>query len=229
MLDPDDSFFRKLVRDNVSGQLKVAPEHCAAGVLAHMGKPPFDVYRAFRKKFFALTQECGKEQYLVPYLMSSHPGSTVKDAVTLACYLKSEGYAPEQVQDFYPTPGTASTVMFYTGLDPFTMKPVYTPTDYHEKALCRALLQYNRPQNAQLVREALEIAGRTDLIGTGKQCLVPPARDAKAVQPRRTSTGAKQSSGKRQGVPPRSSEKKSMGGAQKSKKGKAGGKPRHGR
>ena len=172
MLDKDDSFFRKLVRDNVSGQLKVAPEHCSTGVLNHMGKPSFDVYRAFRKRFFALTKECGKEQYLVPYLMSSHPGSTLKDAVELACYLKSEGYAPEQVQDFYPTPGTASTVMFYTGLDPFTMKAVYTPTDYREKMLCRALLQYNRPQNADLVREALTKAGRTDLIGNAPKCLV---------------------------------------------------------
>ena len=172
MLDKDDSFFHKLVRDNVSGQLKVAPEHCSTGVLNHMGKPSFDVYRAFRKRFFALTEECGKEQYLVPYLMSSHPGSTIKDAVELACYLKSEGYAPEQVQDFYPTPGTASTVMFYTGLDPFTMKAVYTPTDYREKTLCRALLQYNRPQNADLVREALTKAGRADLIGNSPRCLV---------------------------------------------------------
>ena len=175
LLDPDDSFFRKLVRDNVSGQLKVAPEHCARGVLDCMGKPPFAVYERFRKRFFAITGSLGKEQYLVPYLMSSHPGSTLKDAVELALCLKRNGYAPEQVQDFYPTPGTASTVMYYTGLHPLTMKPVYVATDYHEKQLQRALLQYNRPQNAALVREALARAGREDLIGYGKECLVRPA------------------------------------------------------
>jgi len=175
MQDPDDSFFRKLVRDNVSGQLKVAPEHCAAGVLSAMGKPSFDVYEGFRDKFFKVTKELGKEQYLVPYLMSSHPGSTVKDAISLAVCLKKYGYAPEQVQDFYPTPGTASTVMYYTGIHPLTGKSVYVATDYREKQLQRALLQYNRPQNADLVREALTREGRTDLIGYGADCLVRPA------------------------------------------------------
>lgn len=174
MLDPDDAFFRKLVRDNVSGQLKVAPEHCSDNVLACMGKPCFAVYEAFREKFFRITKSLGKEQYLVPYLMSSHPGSTLADAIELALCLKRNHYAPEQVQDYYPTPGTASTVMFYTGINPLNMKPVYVATDYHEKQLQRALLQFNRPQNAPLVREALRRAGRTDLIGFGGDCLVRP-------------------------------------------------------
>ncbi len=174
LADKDDAFFRKLVRDNVSGQLKVAPEHCSSNVLAHMGKPNFEVYQRFREKYFRLTKEVGKEQYLVPYLMSSHPGSTLKDAVELAVCLKRDGYAPEQVQDYYPTPGTASTVMYYTGINPLTMKPVYVATDYHEKQLQRALLQFNRPQNAPLVREALIKAGREDLIGYDKDCLVRP-------------------------------------------------------
>ncbi len=175
MADPDDAFFRKLVEDHVSGQLKVAPEHCSTPVLRCMGKPEFGVYQAFRKKYFALSEACGKEQYLVPYLMSSHPGSTLHDAIELALCLKRDHYAPEQVQDYYPTPGTASTVMFYTGINPLDMKPVYVATDYHEKQLQRALLQYNRPQNAPLVREALAKAGREDLIGYGPECLVRPA------------------------------------------------------
>ncbi len=179
MADKNDSFFTKLVKDNVSGQLKVAPEHCSSATLACMGKPSFDVYEGFRKKFFDITKRVGKEQYLVPYLMSSHPGSTIKDAIELALCLKRNGYAPEQVQDFYPTPGTASTVMYYTGIHPFTMSPVYVATDYHEKQLQRALLQYNRPQNANLVREALIKAGRTDLIGYGSECLVRPAHTEK--------------------------------------------------
>ena len=174
MCDKDDAFFRKLVRDNVSGQLKVAPEHCSSPVLRCMGKPDFEVYQGFRKKYFDLCREAGKEQYLVPYLMSSHPGSTLQDAVNLAVCLKRDNYAPEQVQDYYPTPGTASTVMYYTGINPLDMKPVYVATDYHEKQLQRALLQFNRPQNAALVREALRRAGREDLIGFGKECLVRP-------------------------------------------------------
>ena len=175
MLDKNVAFFEKLVRDNVSGQLKVAPEHCSDGVLGCMGKPPFAVYERFRKKFFEITKQAGKEQYLVPYLMSSHPGSTLQDAIELALCLKRNGYAPEQVQDYYPTPGTASTVMYYTGINPLTMKSVYVATDYHEKQLQRALLQFNRPQNADLVREALKKAGREDLIGFGADCLVRPA------------------------------------------------------
>ena len=140
-----------------------------------MGKPDFHVYETFRKKYFDLCKECGKEQYLVPYLMSSHPGSTLNEAIDLALCLKRDHYAPEQVQDYYPTPGTASTVMFYTGINPLDMKSVYVVTDYHEKQLQRALLQYNRPENADLVREALTKAGRTDLIGFGPECLVRPA------------------------------------------------------
>ena len=177
LADKDEAFFKKLVRDNVSGQLKVAPEHCSADVLRCMGKPDFAVYERFRKRYFELTKSFGKEQYLVPYLMSSHPGSTLKDALELALCLKRDGYAPEQVQDYYPTPGTASTVAFYTGIDPLTMKPVYVATDYHEKQLQRALLQYNRPQNAPLVREALIKLGREDLIGYGAECLVRPERN----------------------------------------------------
>ena len=178
LADNDEAFFKKLVRDNVSGQLKVAPEHCSSAVLRCMGKPDFAVYEKFRKRYFELTKSFGKEQYLVPYLMSSHPGSTLADALELALCLKRDGYAPEQVQDYYPTPGTASTVMFYTGIDPLTMKSVYVATDYHEKQLQRALLQYNRPQNAPLVREALIKLGREDLIGFGAECLVRPERNA---------------------------------------------------
>ena len=178
LCDPDDSFFKKLVRDNVSGQLKVAPEHCSAQVLGCMGKPEFGVYEAFRRRYFELTKSFGKEQYLVPYLMSSHPGSDLDAAIELALCLKRDHYAPEQVQDFYPTPGTASTVMYYTGINPLNMKKVYVTTDYHEKQLQRALLQYNRPQNAALVREALTKAGREDLIGYGPECLVRPEKPA---------------------------------------------------
>ena len=139
-----------------------------------MGKPDFSVYESFRKRFFDLTKGMGKEQYLVPYLMSSHPGSTLNEAVELALYLKRGGYSPEQVQDFYPTPGTASTVMYYTGIDPTTGKKVYTATDYHEKQMQRALLQWSRPENAPLVREALKACGREELIGFGGECLVRP-------------------------------------------------------
>lgn len=182
LADPDEAFFKKLVRDNVSGQLKVAPEHCSSDVLECMGKPNFTVYEKFRKRYFELTRSFGKEQYLVPYLMSSHPGSTLEDALELALCLKRDGYAPEQVQDYYPTPGTASTVMFYTGINPLTMKKVYVATDYREKQLQRALLQYNRPQNAPLVREALTKLGREDLIGFGAECLVKPEKSQGAVK-----------------------------------------------
>ena len=176
MYDKDDSFFKKLVSDHVSGQLKVAPEHISDRVLDAMGKPHIDVYRAFKKKYFELCREIGKEQYLVPYLMSSHPGSTIDEAIELACYLKAEHYAPEQVQDYYPTPGTASTVMYYTGINPLTGKKVYVPTTYEEKSEQRALLQFNKPDNAHKVRSALIKAGRDDLIGFGGECLVRPDR-----------------------------------------------------
>ena len=182
LADTDDSFFKKLVRDNVSGQLKVAPEHCSSAVLRQMGKPNIEVYESFRKRYFELTKSFGKEQYLVPYLMSSHPGSRLEDAIALACCLKRDGYAPEQVQDYYPTPGTASTVMYYTGINPLDGKKVYVPTDYHEKQLQRALLQYSRPENRALVAEALRKAGREDLIGYGNECLIKPQKNtAKGV------------------------------------------------
>jgi len=181
MADPNDAFFRRLVTRHVSGQLKVAPEHCSDRVLKQMGKPPVEVYNKFKEKYFALCEKAGLEQYLVPYLMSSHPGSTLRDAVELSLYLKKSGYSPEQVQDFYPTPGTASTCMFYTGLDPFSGKKVYVPTDYEEKRMQRALLQFNRPENHPLIRKALIQAGREDLIGFGGDCLVPPERGAKPM------------------------------------------------
>ena len=172
--DKSDKFFRKLVRDHVSGQLKVAPEHCSSNVLKYMGKPDVRVYDRFREKYFELCREYKLEQYLVPYLMSSHPGSNVCDAVELSLYLKDLGLNPEQVQDFYPTPGTASTVMYYTGINPLDGKSVYCPTDYREKLMQRALLQYKKPENRNLVREALKMADREDLIGFGSECLVKP-------------------------------------------------------
>ncbi len=181
--DKDDSFFRELVAHHVSGQLKVAPEHCSAVVLDKMGKPHIEAYIKFSKKYFSYTQKEGKEQYLVPYLMSSHPGSTLKEAVELALFLKKIGIRPEQVQDFYPTPGTVSTCMYYTGLDPYTMKEVYVAKDPHEKAMQRALLQYFNPKNADLVREALKRAGRHDLIGNSDKCLVRPARGGSQQRP----------------------------------------------
>lgn len=173
--DNDDTFFKQLVERHVSGQLKVAPEHCANATLSMMGKPPIEVFEKFKKKYFELTSKAGLEQYLVPYLMSSHPGSTMRDAVEVALWLKKWGYSPEQVQDFYPTPGTISTVMYYTGIHPMTGKSVYVTTDYREKQLQRALLQYSKPENANLVREALRLAGREDLIGNGPECLVRAA------------------------------------------------------
>ena len=175
MYDEDDSFFSQLVERHISGQLKVAPEHCSNNTLSMMGKPPIEVFMRFKKKYFELCERAGLEQYIVPYLMSSHPGSTMSDAVDMALWLKKWGYLPEQVQDFYPTPGTISTVMYYTGINPMTGKKVYVTTDYHEKQLQRALLQFSRPENANLVREALRRAGREDLIGNGKECLVRAA------------------------------------------------------
>ena len=179
LADKDDSFFRELVAHHVSGQLKVAPEHCSAAVLDKMGKPHIEAYLEFSKRYFRYSKKEGKEQYLVPYLMSSHPGSTLKEAVELALFLKKIGIRPEQVQDFYPTPGTVSTCMFYTGLDPYTMKDVYVAKDPHEKAMQRALLQYFNHKNADLVREALRKAGRHDLIGYGDKCLIIPDKKSK--------------------------------------------------
>ena len=181
MADPDDTFLRELIRYHVSGQLKVAPEHCAAAVLDKMGKPHIEAYLAFQKKFYVITKGMGKEQYLVPYLMSSHPGSTLQAAVELAVFLKQQHIHPEQVQDFYPTPGTLSTCMFYTELDPYTMEPVYVPKTPEEKAMQRALLQYFQPKNKALVLAALKKAGRRDLIGTGPDCLVAPEEPARRI------------------------------------------------
>ncbi len=174
LADKNPKFFKKLVNDHVSGHLKVAPEHCCNHVLKLMGKPPIEDYDKFKAKFAQLTKEAGKEQYIVPYLISSHPGSDLNSAIELALYLKKNNLNPEQVQDFYPTPGTASTCMFYTGIDPATLKPIYVARDYEEKQMQRALLQFARPANAPLVRKALKKAGREDLIGFGKECLVRP-------------------------------------------------------
>ncbi|MBE6985387.1 MAG: YgiQ family radical SAM protein [Ruminococcaceae bacterium] len=179
LCDSDPTFFRELVEHHISGQLKVAPEHISDEVLKYMGKPKHAVYQKFCRKYERLNEQLGKKQFLVPYLMSSHPGSTLKEAIELAEYLRDIGHAPEQVQDFYPTPSTLSTVMYYTGLDPRTMKPVYVPTDPHEKAMQRALIQYRNPKNYFLVHEALTKAGRTDLIGFDKHCLIRPKQGEK--------------------------------------------------
>ncbi len=176
LADSDDTFFKELVAHHVSGQLKVAPEHISDAVLRRMGKPENAVYERFVAKYKKLNAEMGKNQFLVPYLMSSHPGSTLKEAIELAEYLRDLGYMPEQVQDFYPTPSTLSTVMYYTGLDPRDMKPVYVCRNPHEKAMQRALIQYRNPKNYDLVYEALTTAGRTDLIGFDKKCLIRPRR-----------------------------------------------------
>ena len=177
--DPDESFFKELITHHVSGQLKVAPEHCSNNVLKYMGKPKIEVYNRFEKRFYELTKSAGKKQYLVPYLMSSHPGSTINDAIELSLFLKRNNLHPEQVQDFYPTPGTVSTCMFYTGLDPNTMEKVYVPKTAKEKAEQRALLQYFKPENRELVLSALKKAKRFDLIGTGKNCLAAPPQGQK--------------------------------------------------
>ena len=176
LADADDTFFRELVEHHVSGQLKVAPEHISDVVLRRMGKPENAVYERFTAKYRKLNKEMGKNQFLVPYLMSSHPGSTLKEAIELAEYLRDLGYMPEQVQDFYPTPSTISTVMYYTGLDPRDLKPVYVCRNPHEKAMQRALIQYRNPKNYELVYEALTQAGRTDLIGYDKKCLIRPKK-----------------------------------------------------
>ena len=179
LADKKDTFFRELVQYHISGQLKVAPEHVSDPVLAKMGKPKHGVYLQFAEKYAALNRQYGMKQYLVPYLMSSHPGSTMTQAVELAEFIRDMGYMPEQVQDFYPTPSTISTVMYYTGLDPRTMEPVYVPKRPREKAMQRALMQYRNPKNHALVREALMAAGRTDLIGSGPKCLAPKAHPQK--------------------------------------------------
>ncbi len=243
--EKDDRFFSELVKHHVSGQLKVAPEHCVDTVLDYMGKPHIEVYEKFMEKYARLNQRFDKEQYVVPYLMSSHPGSTLSDAIRLAEYLQSRGRQPEQVQDFYPTPGTISTCMYYTGLDPRTMKPVYVAKTPREKELQRALLQWKRPEKRRLVIEALREAGREDLIGFGKNCLVrpdgpqrPPKANVKADKP-----GADGRKGKNAPVPPASvkvtGRAKGMGGKtakpslstrglpkENAKKAKSGGTPK---
>lgn len=174
MEDQSDEFFEELVKYHISGQLRVAPEHCSAAVLDRMGKPHIETYKKFCDKFYKLTGRMSKDQYIVPYLMSSHPGSTLKDAVELALFCKRENIHPKQVQDFYPTPGTISTCMFYIGIDPYTMKEVYVPKTEEEKSMQRALLQYFIPENKQKVIKALIKAGRKDLIGYDSKCLVQP-------------------------------------------------------
>lgn len=178
LADKKDTFLRELCSYHVSGQLKVAPEHVSDTVLEKMGKPRNQVYETFVKQFFDMNKKIGKEQYLVPYLMSSHPGSTLKEAVELAEYCRDMGYMPEQVQDFYPTPSTISTCMYYTGVDPRTMETVYVPKNPHEKAMQRALIQYRNPANYELVKEALLKAGRADLIGFDEKCLIRPRQFA---------------------------------------------------
>lgn len=207
--DKNSEFFSELVKYHISGQLKVAPEHCIDSVLDYMGKPHIDVYEHFMEKYRRLNDRYSKDQYVVPYLMSSHPGSTLQDAVKLAEYLNKTGRQPEQVQDFYPTPGTISTCMYYTGIDPLTMKSVYVAKTYREKAMQRALLQWKRPEKRPLVIEALREAGREDLIGYGPECLVRPSR-----VPSRTVPEAKKS------------EKKAEPQKSQSKKGWAKAKPK---
>ena len=212
LLDKDPSFFEQLVTSHVSGQLKVAPEHCVDHTLTLMGKPPVRVYETFKKKYFALCEKHGLKQYLVPYLMSSHPGTTLQDAVEMALWLKKEGLNPEQVQDFYPTPGTVSTVMYATGIHPLTGERIPVCRDSREKALQRALLQRANPKNAPLIREALRQTGNEHLIGFGKHCLVAPERGAKpyfkpAQKPQGKNTASKkppQNQAKKGGKPTQS-------------------------
>ena len=183
MADKDDTFFNEMLKYHVSGQLRVAPEHISDEVLKYMGKPSNNVYAAFLKKYDDYNKKIGMKQFAVPYLMSSHPGSTMKEAIELAEYIRDLGYMPEQVQDFYPTPSTLSTVMYYTGLDPRDMSKVYVERSPHRKAMQRALIQYRSPENYELVKEALLENGRADLIGYDKNCLIPPrpfSKDSKS-------------------------------------------------
>lgn len=195
MADASDKFLVELLQHHVSGQLRLAPEHVSDAVLSVMGKPRREVYDAFVERFERLSAEYGLKQYVVPYLISSHPGSTMKEAVELAEAVRDMGYMPEQVQDFYPTPSTMSTCMFYTGVDPRTMEPVYIPRDPHEKAMQRALIQYRKPENYKLVKEALRKAGREDLIGYGAKCLIRP------VPPKPGAGGGKKQVGSGAGQP----------------------------
>ncbi len=197
LLDKDHTFIRELAQHHTSGQLRLAPEHVSDAVLRVMGKPANSMYQEFVREFEAASRSCGKEQYVLPYLMSSHPGSTLKEAVRLAEFCRDLGYNPEQVSDFYPTPSTISTVIFYTGLDPRTMERVYCPTNPHEKAMQRALIQYRDPKNHALVVEALRRAGRTDLIGYGPKCLVRPDEAQRKKSAEKTSKRRPHASRKR--------------------------------
>ncbi len=196
LADKDQSFLKELCEYHVSGQLKVAPEHISDAVLKYMGKPENSVYRRFVQSYQKMNEKIGRKQFLVPYLMSSHPGSTLKEAVELAEFLRDFGYMPEQVQDFYPTPSTLSTCMYYTGIDPRTMEPVYTAVNPHEKAMQRALIQYRNPKNYELVSEALHKAGRTDLIGFDKKCLIRPRNIQSSSSTQKGASAKKQQTGK---------------------------------
>lgn len=207
MADDDPTFLRELCQHHISGQLKVAPEHVCPAVLDKMGKPGRNVYDAFVKRYVAVNERLGLKQYLIPYLMSSHPGSDLNAAIELACYLRDTGFYPDQVQDFYPTPGTLSTCMFYTGLDPRSMKPVFVARSPEDKAMQRALMQFRSPKNQPLVRKALRLAGRDDLIGWDRECLVAPEssrnagnRDPRAPRQTKTATRQKPSSEKKTSV-----------------------------
>lgn len=220
MADASDEFMLELLQHHVSGQLRLAPEHVSDAVLSVMGKPSRAVYDAFCHRFDKINKEYGLNQYVVPYLISSHPGSTMKEAVELACAVRDMGYMPEQVQDFYPTPSTMSTCMYYTGVDPRTMKPVYVARDPHEKAMQRALIQYRKPENYKLVREALIAAGRRDLIGYDRHCLIRPVSPHEGAAPKKGSGKAKGTGGAKR--PHADSRHKQTGAASKQHRGPGG-------
>jgi len=216
LADKDQSFLKELCEYHVSGQLKVAPEHISDAVLKYMGKPENSVYRRFVQSYQKMNEKIGRKQFLVPYLMSSHPGSTLKEAVELAEFLRDFGYMPEQVQDFYPTPSTLSTCMYYTGVDPRTMEPVYTAVNPHEKAMQRALIQYRNPKNYELVSEALHKAGRTDLIGFDKKCLIRPRNIQSSSSTQKGASAKKQQKSQKQ----KPQQKKTIRNVHKKKNGK---------
>lgn len=216
LADKDQSFLKELCEYHVSGQLKVAPEHISDAVLKYMGKPENSVYRRFVQSYQKMNEKIGRKQFLVPYLMSSHPGSTLKEAVELAEFLRDFGYMPEQVQDFYPTPSTLSTCMYYTGVDPRTLEPVYTAVNPHEKAMQRALIQYRNPKNYELVSEALHKAGRTDLIGFDKKCLIRPRNIQSSSSTQKGASAKKQQKSQKQ----KPQQKKTIRNVHKKKNGK---------
>ena len=224
MADPDPTFFDEMCEYHISGLLKVAPEHVAPNALYYMGKPQRHVYEKFVKRYFAYNKRVGKEQYLVPYLMSSHPGCTLEDAVVLAEYVRDIGYNPEQVQDFIPTPGSMATAMYYSGYDPRPMQPVYVPRDPHEKAMQRALLQYRNPKNYDLVYEALVKANRQELIGHGPKCLIRPTKPKAKPEGAPGSRNKKQPGLKPGGYKPAKKQDSPKGGTRKAN-GKPAGKP----